>query len=241
MMEIKIIIFVVALSIISAFAACFLAKLLQDLLVRLRNGRPITWTDQCGKTIETVPTRMPWAYVTISTLLMSPMAYYFGFGIQMAYVFLMLTLFLAIAVLDIKYRLIPNWLVLGVIGVQAVWMFAPYLHGVEPEIWFNLREYALGMLLCFAVFFGGTMITGGKVGMGDVKLSMAIGFMLGWRKVLIAIALSGLLMIPFVFTRPGMNIKERFKLMVPFGPPFSLAALLVLVAGFTPLARFLQF
>ena len=120
-------------------------------------------------------------------------------------------------------------------------MCAPYLHGVEPEIWLNLREYALGMLLCFAVFFGGTMITGGKVGMGDVKLSMAIGFMLGWRKALIAIAISGLLMIPFVFTRPGMNIKERFKLMVPFGPPFSLAAMLVLAAGFTPLARFLQF
>ena len=110
-----------------------------------------------------------------------------------------------------------------------------------PEIWFNLRDYTLGMLLCFAVFFGGTVITGGKVGMGDVKLSMAIGLMLGWKRVLIAIALSGLLMIPFVFTQPGLNMKERFRQMVPFGPPFSLAAMIVLVAGFTPLARFLQF
>ena len=127
------------------------------------------------------------------------------------------------------------------VGVHIAWMFVPYLHGVEPEIWFNLRGCAMGMLLCFAVFFGGTLITGGKVGMGDVKLAMAIGFMLGWQRVLIAIALAGLLLIPFVFTQPGMNMKERLRQIVPFGPPFSLAAMLVLVAGFTPLARFLQF
>ena len=153
----------------------------------------------------------------------------------------MLVLFLAISVIDIKYRLIPNCLVLGVLIVQSAWMFVPFLHGIVPEIWLNLRDSALGMLLCFLVFFGGTMITGGKVGMGDVKLSMAIGFMLGWKRAMIAIALSGLLMIPIVFTRPGMNMKERLRQMVPFGPPFSLAAMLVLVAGFTPLARFMQF
>ncbi len=102
-MESKNIFFVAALSIISGFAACFLAKLLQDLLVRHRAGKSITWTDQCGKTIERVPTRLRWVYVAISILLMAPMAYFFGFGIQMAYVFLMLAIFLAIAVLDIKY------------------------------------------------------------------------------------------------------------------------------------------
>ena len=241
MMDYKKLLFTIILSILTGFVACFLAKVLQDLFIKQRAGTPITWTNQCGETIEPVPTSLPWLYVVIAALLMAPVAFWFGPGIQMAYVFLMLTLFLAISVVDIKYRLIPNAFILGVVGVHIAWMFVPYLHGVEPEIWFNLRGCAMGMLLCFAVFFGGTLITGGKVGMGDVKLAMAIGFMLGWQRVLIAIALAGLLLIPFVFTQPGMNMKERLRQIVPFGPPFSLAAMLVLVAGFTPLARFLQF
>ena len=232
---------VIPLSIFSGLLAWSLAIQLQNVFVKKRQGQEITWTAQCGKTIEPVPTKYPWIYVTIAILLMTPVCLFMGAGIQMIYVFLMLTLFMAVSIVDIKYRLIPNWFVLGIISVQLAWLFSPYLHGVVPEVWLNLETSAIGMLLCFAVFFGGTLLTGGKVGMGDVKLSMAIGFMLGWKRVLIAIALSGLLMIPLVFTQPGLNLKARLKQMVPFGPPFSLAAMLVLAAGFTPLSVYIPF
>lgn len=231
----------IPLSILGGLLAWFLAVQLQNLFVRHRSGQEITWSTQCGKTIEPIPTKLPWLYAVTAVLLIAPVGFVFGFGIQTVYVFLMLALFLAVSVIDIKYRLIPNLLVAGIFAVHAVWIFAPYLHGVVPEIWLSLRDSALGTLLCFAVFFGGAMVTGGKVGMGDVKLSMAIGFMLGWKRALIAIALSGLLMIPFVFTLPGRNIKALLRQMVPFGPPFSLAAILVLIGGFTPLAQYMQF
>lgn len=241
MMDNQINILAIPMSFMSGLLAWLLAILLQKLFVRCRAGQKITLGDQCGKTIEPIPTKLPWLYAVISVLVMAPVCFFFGFGIQVTYVVFILALFLAVSVVDIKYRLIPNSFVLGIIGVRVAWMIAPYLHGVTPEIWLNLRESAIGILLCFMIFFGGTLLTGGKVGMGDVKLSMAIGFVLGWRGALTAIALSGILMIPFMFTQPGMNVKDRFKQMVPFGPPFSLAAMLVLTADFTPLARYMQF
>ena len=231
----------IPISILSGLLAWFLAVRLQNLFVRRRAGQEITWSTQCGKTIEPVPTKLPWLYPAVAVMLMAPVCFFLGPGIQVFYVFLMLTLFLAVSVVDIKYRLIPNLFVLGIIAVRLVWLFVPFLHGVIPEIRLNLINAALGMLLCFGVFFGGTILTGGKVGMGDVKLSMAIGFMLGWKSTLIAIALSGLLMLPLVFIQPGLNLKARFKQMIPFGLPFSLAAMLVLVSGFTPLAPYLSF
>ncbi len=230
----------IPMSILSGLLAWLLAIQLQNLLVRHRFGQKITWSNQCGQIIEPVPTKVPWLYFVPAILLMAPVCFFFGFGIQMTYVFLMLTMFLAVSLVDIKYRLIPNLFVAGIFAIQILWLFVPFLYGVVPDIWLNLMNAALGMLLCFAVFFGGAVLTGGKVGMGDVKLSMAIGFMLGWKSVLIAIALSGLLMIPLVFTQPGMNIRMRFKQMVPFGPSFSLAAMLILIAGFTPFAPFLH-
>ena len=231
----------IPISILSGLLAWFLAVQLQNLFVRRRAEQEITWSAQCGKTIEPVPTKLPWLYPAVAVLLMAPVCFFPGPGIQMFYVFFMLTLFLALSVVDIKYRLIPNLFVIGIVALRIAWMFVPFLHGVTPEIRLNLINAVLGMLLCFAVFFGGTLLTGGKVGMGDVKLSMAIGFMLGWKSALIAIALSGLLMLPFVFSQPGLNLKTRFKQMIPFGPPFSLAAMLVLVSGFTPLAPYLGF
>ena len=227
MMDNQINILAIPMSFMSGLLAWLLAILLQKLFVRCRAGQKITLGDQCGKTIEPIPTKLPWLYAVISVLVMAPVCFFFGFGIQVTYVVFILALFLAVSVVDIKYRLIPNSFVLGIIGVRVAWMIAPYLHGVTPEIWLNLRESAIGILLCFMIFFGGTLLTGGKVGMGDVKLSMAIGFVLGWRGALTAIALSGILMI--------------LKQMVPFGPPFSLAAMLVLTADFTPLARYMQF
>lgn len=226
----------IPISILSGLLAWLLAMQLQNLLVRHRLGQEITWSNQCGQKIEPLPTKSPWLYVIAAILLMAPVCFFFGFGIQMTYVFLMLTMFLAVSLVDIKYRLIPNLFVAGIFAIHILWLFVPFLYGVLPDIWMNLLNAAIGMLLCFAVFFGGTVLTGGKVGMGDVKLSMAIGFMLGWKSALIAIALSGLLMIPLVFTQPGMSVRMCFKQMVPFGPPFSLAAMLVLIAGFTPLA-----
>lgn len=221
-------------------AAFYLAQVLQSWAVKNRMGNPITWTNQCGPAVEPKPTKGWWIYFVTSAIIMACILLFRGVGIQAAYVFVLLSLFLAISMMDIKYRIIPNGLVLGIIIIQIAWAFVPYLYGVIPELWMNLRASLLGMMLCFILFFGGTLITGGKVGMGDVKLSMAIGFMLGWQKALFAIAFSGIFMIPLVFTQPGMNLKASLKQMVPFGPPFSFAAMLVLTASFTPLAVYLQ-
>lgn len=240
-MDFKFYITAVLVGVIAGIAAYAAATLLQGLLTKRRMGTPITWTNQCGEKIEPKETKLPWLYIIIACLLMICPGLFCGVDIQLLYVFLELTVFLFLSLADIKYRLIPNLAVLGIVIIHVLWLFVPSLYGVEPEIGKSLLYSAIGLAVGFAVFFGGTLMTGGKVGMGDVKLAMAIGFMLGWHRLIIAIALSGVVMLPFLFTIPGMNLKERFKQLIPFGPPFSLAAMVVLVASFTPLAAYMPY
>jgi Flp pilus assembly protein protease CpaA len=215
--------------------------MLQMLAVKRRAGTKITWTDQCGEAIEPITTKTWWAYLGIAIFLLSVAAWFTKSPVNLVFLTLEVALFLAVSITDIKYRIIPNGFCLLILIIKVADLFAPYLVGTTPAIWDNLIMSGVGLAMCFLVFFGGGILTGGKVGMGDVKLSMAIGFMLGWRQALIAIVLMGALMIPFVFTMPGGNIKNRFKQLVPMGPPFSMAAMLVLVASYTPLIQYMRF
>lgn len=89
---------------------------------------------------------------------------------------------------DLKRYEIPNWLTLG--GM----LFGPVLNAALAGWYFgSLRGAGIGllgslggellMLLVFGLF--GTI---GFVGMGDVKLSAAVGALLGWPLALVALA-----------------------------------------------------
>ena len=158
-----------------------------------------------------------------------------------AYIWLALVMFNALSITDMKYRIIPNEFVVGIALLQTIWIAtSPLFMNNAVPITENLINGAIGIAISFVVFFGGTILTGGNVGMGDVKLAMAIGFMLGWQKTLIAIAISGLLMIPIVFMPQARSLKERFKQLIPFGPAFSIATIIVLVASFTPISEYMR-
>lgn len=242
MSDLQIRVYLIAIigGIVSGIVAYFLSELLMKLVVKHRAGNEITWTKVCGDVIEPKPTKFPWIYIIIGSLLMGFVIFNFKLTVQTAYVFAELVLFMTISVADLKYRIIPNGIVLSIFVVHIVWMFVPYFYGTIPALWDNLLNGTIGMVICFVVFFGGTLITGGKVGMGDVKLAMAIGFMLGWWDTLLAVAISGILMVPIIFIPQGQTMKARLNQLIPFGPPFSLAAMIVLTANFTPLWRYIH-
>ena len=222
-------------------AAYLLSILLQQLATQRREGTEITWADQCGKTIERIPTEHKWVYILLAMLLMTASALYTHSSYTRAFIMLELSILLAVSIMDLKYRIIPNGFCFLIMIVKLASMFTPYLVYLTPSVWPNLANSGIGLGMCFLVFFGGGILTGGKVGMGDVKLAMAVGFLLGWKDTLVAIALMGVLMMPFVFTMQGITLKNRFKQFVPMGPPLSLAAILVLIAGYSPLVQYMRF
>lgn len=84
---------------------------------------------------------------------------------------------------DLRSRRIPNWLVLPflVAGVTV----SAYLHG-----WHGIGQSLLGLGLGALVF--GVLFVIGGMGMGDVKLCVAIGAWIGPAQLLTAMVLTGL-------------------------------------------------
>lgn len=108
-------------------------------------------------------------------------------------------LVLLAAVYDLRYRRIPNWLVVaGLILGFALNAALFHLTG--------LRQAGLGSALAFAVYFPLFVLR--AMGGGDVKLMLAIGALVGplnWFILfLLAAVLGGVLAVVLLLTRGGM-------------------------------------
>lgn len=119
--------------------------------------------------------------------------------------------FLAIFVIDLKYGIIPDELVIAVCIIS--FMLTGITSGTT-EIFIHTGVGILYALLFFILF----LITGGKgMGFGDVKLAFAIGLLLGFPGVLISFYLSFLTgaVVSLILVVQG---KKRLKSKIAFGP-----------------------
>ncbi len=86
---------------------------------------------------------------------------------------MLLTLVLAAAIYDVRYRRIPNWLTVGGVLVGLA------MNGFLYEGWSGLRFSLLGFAAAFGFYV--VLYALHAMGAGDVKLMAAVGAMVGWR------------------------------------------------------------
>ena len=146
-----------------------------------------------------------------------------------------------IFVSDLNYQVIPDQVIYPAIGVALVYRLFSFLlftsqgllqtHQPRRIAFANLRGFFVG--LPSEVSFWGYLLTGlgamgfflllhlvtkGKgMGLGDVKLAVLMGLLLGWPKIIIALyfafltgALAGVILI--------LTGKKKFGQHIPFGP-----------------------
>jgi len=95
---------------------------------------------------------------------------------------ILLTLVLAAAVYDVRYRRIPNWLTAGGVLVGLVMnAFLGDWRSPTPssQVWPGLRFALVGLGIGFGVYFALYALR--AMGAGDVKLMAAVGAMVGWQ------------------------------------------------------------
>lgn len=147
---------------------------------------------------------------------------------------------IAIAAIDLRHYVIPNELnlILLVIGAVVVFLLAEYGRALAPfhasflapyQLLFSpLRGVVANHFLGLAAgggFFGFLVAVsrGRGMGLGDVKLAAAAGFLLGWPDIALATGLAfvlgGLLGLGFMIFR-GKTMRDR----IPFAP--------ILIVGF---------
>jgi leader peptidase (prepilin peptidase)/N-methyltransferase len=125
-----------------------------------------------------------------------------------------------ISAIDLKHKIIPNKIVVPAFGIVLA---AQTLLHPSPE-WALAAVGASGFLFVAAVVYPAGM------GMGDVKLALLLGAMLG-RVVPVGLMLGMLLaLIPSVYLLARHGAAAR-KMGFPFGPFLALGAILALFWG----------
>ena len=130
---------------------------------------------------------------------------------------------------DLERRIVPNWVVLpaaaAVLVIQTVFYPSP--------------QWALGAVGAAGFLFVAALAYPGGMGMGDVKLALVIGALLG--KVTPVGIMLGLLLalLPslVLFARQGMRAR---KLAIPFAPFLAAGAVIALFAGESILHAYLN-
>lgn len=147
-----------------------------------------------------------------------------GFIVPHLIYYLVLTAcIIAIFVTDLKYRIIPDQILLFLTGLTLIYqlIYFPY------QIIGNLISGILSMLFFLML----VIITRGKgMGLGDVKLAFVMGLMLGFPKIIVALYLSFLtgavVSLILIWTH-----KKSMKSTIAFGPFLVFSTLIVIYYG----------
>ena len=194
-------------------------------------GHPIAWHDNVpvvswlllrGR-CRSCHAGIPWVYpaVEITTaLLVAGCILAFGVTLDALVAAFFCAVLVVISATDLAHRIIPNRVV---VPAAAIVLAAQTILHPSPE-WALAALGAAAFLLAAAIAYPGGM------GMGDVKLALLMGAMLG-RTVSVALMLGMLLaLVPSVVLLARHGSAAR-KMGIPFGPFLALGSVLALFWG----------
>ena len=206
-------------SIVKPASACMECK---TPIARRDNVPVVSWLLLRGR-CRTCGTRISPLYPAVelvTALLIAGCVLDFGLSGRMVVAAVFCAVLVAISAIDLTHRIIPNRIVLPAFVVVLV---AQTL--LEPS-----PEWALAALGASGFLFLAVLVHPAGMGMGDVKLALLMGAMLG-KTVPVALMLGMLAaLVPAVFLLARHGSKAR-KMGIPFGPFLALGSVIALFAG----------
>lgn len=129
---------------------------------------------------------------------------------------LLLVILVTVMIVDLHTHRIPNVMVFVTLGMGLVLLVIECIMQ-KGDILGLLLMYGVGLIACLAFFYVMSRLTKDGIGMGDVKLIAAMGWMLGLSTTLIAVLCALLICtVAAVFLLFGKKKKKTDSL--PFGP-----------------------
>ena len=163
----------------------------------------------------------------ISALLGIGIGYRFGFSLQSLFLILLLYAGNVISFTDIQCRIIPNDLIMAIFGIKLVFGVLALLKVGDLPKWNPLLSLA-GFAALAVIFFLPSFI-GKKIGYGDIKLAMAMGFAAELMPGLYAIGMMGGLVLLYGFLQRDIPLVRFLKIEFPMGPFLCTALILALL------------
>jgi leader peptidase (prepilin peptidase)/N-methyltransferase len=192
---------------------------------------PIAWYDnlpivsylflrgRCRSCGETIPWKYPLVEL-LTALLIGVSVLAFGFSAQAAVASFFCAALVAISVVDLERRIIPNRIVLPAAAVVLA----------AQTLLFPSPEWALAAFGASLFLFLAALAYPAGMGMGDVKLALLLGAMLG-RTVPVAMMIGMIAaLVPSVVLLVRHGSAAR-KMGIPFGPFLAFGGVVGLLAG----------
>ena len=152
-----------------------------------------------------------------------------GLSLKLVGYMIMMSALIVVSWVDFEHQIIPDsmWIAIFVGGLFIVG--DALLTGTFTKEW--IISKIIGLFAVSGLFFLVALVTGGRaMGGGDIKLMAAVGFVLGWKAVLIALFMSALLGVLFSIGRKLVSKKEM-KGVIPFGPFLAMASAICAFVG----------
>ncbi len=174
---------------------------------------------RCRSCKAAIPIRYP-VVEALTALLIVACVLHFGLTPEAVVASFFCSVLVALSAIDIEHRIVPNRIVLPSFVVVLVAQTA-----IEPS-----PEWALGAIGASGFLLAAALAYPSGMGMGDVKLALLLGAMLG-RNVAVGLML-GLLfaLVPAAIMALRHGTQAR-KMAVPFAPFLALGAVVALFAG----------
>ena len=163
----------------------------------------------------------------VTALLGCGIGYRFGFSLESLFLFLLLYVGNVISFTDIRCRIIPNDMVLTIFGIKLIFGILALMEVGGLPKWNPLLS--LAGFAALAVIFLLPAVFGKKIGYGDVKLAMAIGFAAELMPGLYAICLMGVLVVIYGILQRQVPCIGFLKMDFPMGPFLCTALILALL------------
>lgn len=161
----------------------------------------------------------------LTALVFGALTWRFGLSPELPALLFVATVGIALAVIDLRHRRLPNAVVLPSLGITAALVVAGAVARADGG---SVVRAALGGVILFALYLLLALINPAGMGMGDVKLSALIGLVLafqGWSTLVVGaflgFAVGAVVSIGVLVTRRG-----GLRSTIPFGPSMLVGALL---------------
>ena len=174
----------------------------------------------------------------------SYLAWPFGFGeilsvIMFGLWLICLVLMAVLFVYDLRWSLLSDKVMWPLIAVSAL-LFVVRMLWLEAPALTIFYEFIYGLLPVTGIYGLLYLISQGKwIGLGDVKLGVAMGLMLGWQLALVALVVANLL--GFLYVLPLLLAKKVERTSrLPFGPFLIVATVVAMLFGNQLIALYLR-
>lgn len=152
-----------------------------------------------------------------------------GLSLKLLGYMIMMSALIVVSWVDFEHQIIPDsmWIAIFVGGLFIVG--DALVTETFTKEW--IISKVIGLFAVSGLFFLVALVTGGRaMGGGDIKLMAAVGFVLGWKAVLIALFMSALFGVLFSIGRKIISKKEM-KGVIPFGPFLAMASAVCAFVG----------